>query len=145
MSLPPQPQIDDNKIPLSSPELVGSIFQQPPPERVTISPPSPPRQFVTQPPIDRRVITLPPSSSPPRQFETHSYVDRRVVTLPPPPDRLVATRPPSDRRVMSTDLTTRTTETARESFEREEWLRVFNIPKENPEVSVILMLLVLYI
>ncbi|XP_050293740.1 uncharacterized protein LOC126734248 [Anthonomus grandis grandis] len=84
MSLPPQPQIDDNKIPLSAPELVGNLSLQPPP---------------------------PP---------TH-----RVRFVSPPP---------SDRRVVTTDQTTLRTETAKELTDKEEWLRVFNIPKENPEV-----------
>ncbi|CAG9773007.1 unnamed protein product [Ceutorhynchus assimilis] len=64
MSLPPQPQIDDNKLPLSAPELVGSLGQQ---------------------------------------------------------------------RIVTTDV--RTTETSREVTEREEWERVFNVPKTNPEVA----------
>lgn len=77
MSLPPQAQIDDDKIPLSSPELVGSIGQQ-------------------------------------------------------PPGSLQA---PSDRRVIESDL--RRMATVRETIDREEWERVFNIPKENPEVNLL--------
>ncbi|XP_019769473.2 uncharacterized protein LOC109543961 isoform X1 [Dendroctonus ponderosae] len=80
MSLPPQPQIDDDKIPLSSPELVGSIGQ------------------------------------------------------PPPPGHRVTIQTPPDRRVIETDLSTRRMETVRETTEREEWERVFNIPKDNPAV-----------
>lgn len=70
MSLPPQSQIDDNKIPLSAPELVGNLGQP-------------------------------------------SHPQRTVVT---------------------SDLTTRKTETLRETTDKEEWLRIFNVPKENPEV-----------
>ncbi|XP_066145787.1 uncharacterized protein [Euwallacea fornicatus] len=74
MSLAPQQQIHDDKVPLSSPELVGYIGQQPP------------------------------------------------------------VRATSDRAVVTTDLATRTTETIKETSEKEEWLRIFNIPRENPEV-----------
>ncbi|XP_030759070.1 uncharacterized protein LOC115884588 [Sitophilus oryzae] len=71
MSLPPQAQIDDDKLPLNSPELVGHLHQ-----------------------------------------------------MPPSPQRAVVT----------TDLTTRTTATTKETTDREEWLRIFNVPKVNPEV-----------
>ncbi|XP_076259294.1 uncharacterized protein LOC143195746 [Rhynchophorus ferrugineus] len=69
MSLPPQAQIDDNKLPLNSPELVGSLLQ-PPPQRATVN----------------------------------------------------------------TNLTTRKTAITKETTDKEEWLRIFNVPKVNPEV-----------
>ncbi|KAL1506227.1 hypothetical protein ABEB36_005624 [Hypothenemus hampei] len=73
VNLAPQQQIRDDKIPLSSPELVGYVDQHPP-------------------------------------------------------------GPGKDRKIITSDLTTRNTETLKETLEKEEWLRVFNIPKENPEV-----------
>lgn len=73
------------------------------------------------------------SSLPPREFslapQQQIHDDKIPLTAPELVGHL---RETPDRKVVTTELTT--TATTRQIDEREEWSRIFNVPKVNPEV-----------